>query len=172
MRFKLQQVGPDNWAEAIEGAALTARCVREFDVPAERLFDALTSEAMYGWIPLVRGIRYRDGTRGVGAVRDFRLVVGSATEEFVHWESGKRAVYAITEAPLPGLALLVEDYHVEHLSPRQSSLTWSVGMTPRLVGRVPLRWLAPAVSVGMGRAVARVADLVAGSTVDPAGRVA
>lgn len=135
-------------------AAIVIKTVHRFDNSATEVFAALDSDIAWRWLAPTCGVDYQqpadDGaSRGVGMVREMGSVrrplrwVWRQREVFTGYEHDRRLSYFATHGSWPLLRLWAEDYRLEPTSATSCTLTWTVGMTPVLVGRLPLHWTEP-----------------------------
>lgn len=117
------------------------------DLPGDRLWEVISSPRMWSWLPTVWGCRYPDDVApGVGVVRDYQMYVHhwliyAQRERIIAWEPGRRLMYTATDATLPFFGTWLEEYRIEP-DGAGSALVWTMGVRPRFVGGLPLRWLA------------------------------
>lgn len=113
----------------------------ETTASAERIWEALTGEALVRWVPVFTGLRW-DSSRpfGVGTVREVTLLgVFTARERFLPLgRRTQRCIFGVVEASLPGLRRGAEDWIVEP-TPAGSRLTWTMAIEVRPL-MTPLAW--------------------------------
>ncbi|MFW0792016.1 SRPBCC family protein [Gordonia sp. CPCC 205333] len=121
-------------------------------ISADDLWQVVSSDRMWSWLPSVWGCRYPVGEEvAPGTVRDFQMFVHhwliyAQREKILVWEPGSRLVYTATDATLPFFGTWCEQYVVEPLPSGGSQLTWTMGVKPRFIGWLPMRWLTPVMS--------------------------
>ncbi len=119
------------------------------EIDVETLWKAISSDRMWSWLPTVWGCRYpAGGTPGPGTVRDFQMylhhwLIYAQREKILVWEPGHRLVYTAVDATLPFFGTWCEQYAVHAAPGGGSRLTWTMGVRPRFIGALPLRWLSP-----------------------------
>ncbi|MEC4614954.1 MULTISPECIES: SRPBCC family protein [Tsukamurella] len=139
-------------------SAIVIRTVHHFDSSASAVFAALDSDVAWRWLAPTCGVDYLepadDGApRGVGMVREMGSVraplrwVWRQREVFTAYERDRRLSYFASHGSWPLLRLWAEDYLLEPTSATSCTLTWTVGLTPVLIGRLPLRWTEPLLRV-------------------------
>lgn len=117
------------------------------DLTPEQLWNVISSARMWSWLPTVWGCRYPEGARPEpGVVRDFQMylhhwLVYAQREQIIHVEPGRRMMYTAVDATLPFFGTWLEDYRVEPVG-AGSRLVWRMGVRPRFIGGLPLRWVS------------------------------
>jgi hypothetical protein len=92
--------------------------------------------------------------RGVGSLRQVDLAMLSARERFLVWQPGRRLAFTVTEASLPLVDKLVEDFVLQPTNAGTTRLTWRIHYRPTW-------WLRPLHAVMrlvFGRLFARSVD--------------
>ncbi|MEU0544484.1 SRPBCC family protein [Nocardia sp. NPDC005978] len=121
--------------------AVTA--TREFTAPAAKVWDALQLDGGFSWLPLITGIRYRDGSRSVGAMRSFDAPLFAVQERVVTHTPHTRLTVTGTRISIPVLVSgFAQDYRLTEHDGR-TTLAWTIAVRPRVGGFLPLRWGAP-----------------------------
>lgn len=151
LRFRATApIRPDGIAEFLDEAPFRTHVVYDFpQFSVEQLWGAVSSDRMWSWLPTVWGCRYPvDEEIKPGTVRDFQMFVHhwliyAQREQILVWEPGHRLVYTATDATLPFFGSWCEQYAVEPLPSGGSRLRWTMGVKPRFIGWLPLRWLSP-----------------------------
>jgi hypothetical protein len=126
----------------------------ELDAPPQRVWDALGSDAMWSWAPVIDRLQWMTPLNGV-PVRRLRLA-GLATieEEFYRWEEPYRATFRVTRSTRPLLHGLAEDFVLEALPGGRTRLTWTMALAPKgpvgpVLGRALARLIAPGNAIGI-----------------------
>ncbi|CRY77888.1 Polyketide cyclase / dehydrase and lipid transport [Nocardia farcinica] len=139
-RFVVRPVWADRQEEyVLRRAALTVTVRRTIAAPPEAVFRALTDESCFSWLPLVSGFRYDDQRREVGAKRVLRTPLLAAREEITCYEEGVRIGHTITGMSLPLLTSGTEMFALEPGPDGGTQLRWTVSVTPRFIGWLPIR---------------------------------
>lgn len=145
-RFQLDTVDPAHIDEYLSRKATFAVTVKvRYAEPVSQIWAAFISEDAFTWMPTVKGAPYRDAGQSVGA-GSRRLIVSSllvGQEQYEIFVPAERLAFNISSASLPGLKSLVEDYRFSSTTTGGTELVWTVGLTPKFVGFLPLRLLAP-----------------------------
>src|SRR4051794_10364458 len=87
----------------------------DLDAPPAHVWEALGSDAMWSWAPVIDGVTWLT-PHGAGAIRRLRLLrVNTIEEEFYRWEEGRRATFRVTRQTRPLLNGLAEDFVLDPL---------------------------------------------------------
>lgn len=134
----------------LKTAPIVVRATVDVDAPPAAVFEALGSDRMWSWLPVLDRLRWiTPRPLGQGAVRLLRIGrLVEVEEEFFRWEDDRRATFCVTSASRPVLKALAEDFALEPTS-RGTRLTWTMALDPglpgaRLLGRVLGPLLVPA----------------------------
>lgn len=133
----------------LKTAPVVVRATVDVDAPPAAVFEALGSDRMWSWVPVLDKLRWlTPRPLGQGAVRLLRIgKLVEVEEEFFRWEDDRRATFCVTSASRPVLKALAEDFALEPTS-RGTRLTWTMALDPglpgaRLLGKVLGPLLAP-----------------------------
>ncbi|WP_067813126.1 SRPBCC family protein [Nocardia inohanensis] len=142
--FEVRPLTAANVDEFLEkDATFTVTVGREFPYPAHRVWDALQLDGMFSWIPLVNGVRYRDGDRRAGALRTLDGVLAAAEERVIAQDRNSRLTVTGTHISIPFLIRsFAEDYRLTETA-GGTLLTWTIAARPRVGTFLPLHWAAP-----------------------------
>jgi hypothetical protein len=106
----------------------------ELDADPGRVWDALGSDEMWSWAPIIDRLEWRTPRPLSGTpIRRLRLA-GLATieEEFYRWEAPRRATFRVTHTTRPILRGLAEDFKLDPLDDgRRTRLTWTMALRPK-----------------------------------------
>ncbi len=137
-------------------APLVVPATVQLDAPVERVWDALGSDAMWSWAPIIDQVRWiTPRPHAAGSIRRLRLLgLNVIEEEFYRWDAGQRATFRVTHQTRPMLEGLAEDFVLEPLhGGARTSLTWTMAIglrglpaPPRAL--VPLLAKANAAAIG------------------------
>ncbi len=145
-RFNLTPVAADQLREYLNSEASFALSVqRDFFNPPDQVFKALLDERFMSWMPFTKGVDYA-GTalREVGTKRAFVNTFGVLAEQIVVNEPNRVLGVTITACSIPlVLDSAAEIFEVTDNGTGGTRLTWHVGGTPKWVGWLPLRLVAP-----------------------------
>jgi Polyketide cyclase / dehydrase and lipid transport len=113
----------------------------DLDAPPAHVWEALGSDAMWAWAPIVDGVTWLT-PHGVGAIRRLRLLkVNTIEEEFYRWEPDaptRRATFRVTQQTRPLLNGLAEDFVLDPLDGgARTRLTWTMAIDLRGVPAPP-----------------------------------
>lgn len=134
----------------LTSAPVIVRATVDLDAPPAAVFEALGSDRMWSWMPVLDRLRWlTPRPLGVGAVRVLRIgKFVEVEEEFFRWEDDRRATFCVTSSSRPALKALAEDFALEPTS-RGTRLTWTMALDPGLPGaRVLGRVLGPMLTPG------------------------
>jgi hypothetical protein len=127
MAYTLKPIG-DEWFET---APLVVPATVTLDAPVERVWEALGSDAMWSWAPIIDQVSWiTPRPHAAGSVRRLRLLKLNVIEEhFYRWEEGRRATFAVTHQTRPMLEGLAEDFVLEPLDGgARTSLIWTMAI--------------------------------------------
>ncbi|TLF73563.1 SRPBCC family protein [Nocardia cyriacigeorgica] len=135
--------------------------VCRFHAPPERIYDAL-GEGAFSWFPLINGIRYQRGERGVGAMRTLDALLFAAVEQVTRAEPGRRLTVVGVRTSVPLVVLTYQqDFRLEPTADGGTDVSWTVGGRPAIFAFLPASWVAPFVRpfarFALGRLSTRVA---------------
>lgn len=125
-----------------------------FAAPPPRVFAALADAAGWPrWFPTMTHARWLDGaTGGLGHEREVALrALGRFRERFIAWEPPHRFAFTITATTSPMIHQLGEDYRLEPEG-AGTQLRWTMGSSPRGVGKLATPLLRPLLRSILGRA--------------------
>ncbi|MFG1790640.1 SRPBCC family protein [Nocardia sp. NPDC049149] len=125
-------------------AALVVTVEHTFDATPEQVWAALDTNGLYSWLPLVNGMRYPNGDRGVGATRVFDGTLVAGVEEVVARDEGRRIALTATKSSVPFvMKSIAEEYVLTPTDAGATTLTWTLAVHPRFGGLLPLQIFAP-----------------------------
>ncbi|KAA8890462.1 SRPBCC family protein [Nocardia colli] len=132
-------------------AAFVVTAEQTFDAEPGRVWAALDTNGLFSWLPLINGMRYRDGARGVGSTRVFDGLLVAGEEQVIAREEGHRLALTATKSSVPFvMKSIAEEYVVRPTDSGATTLTWTLAVHPRLGGLLPVQMFAP-----LARPVAR-----------------
>jgi hypothetical protein len=113
----------------------------ELDAAPADVWEALGSDAMWSWMPLLDRLRWLTARPHVqGAVRVVRVArLFTLEEHFYRWEEPRRATFHVTGVTRPVLDALAEDFVLEPTATGGTRLTWTMALAPK---RSVPAWLA------------------------------
>jgi hypothetical protein len=123
MAYALKPIG-DEWFET---APLVVPAAVELDAPVERVWDALGSDAMWSWAPIIDQVEWiTPRPHAAGSIRRLRMFgVNTIEEDFYRWETNQRATFRVTAQTRQLLDGLAEDFVLEPLHGGAGTrLTW------------------------------------------------
>ncbi|HEY6761981.1 MAG TPA: SRPBCC family protein [Baekduia sp.] len=132
-----------------ETAPLVVPAVVDLDAPPARVWEALGSDAMWSWAPIIDQLTWvTRRPQTVGAIRRLRMFkVNTIEEEFYRWDEGRRATFRVTRQTRPLLDGLAEDFLLEDLDGgARTRLTWTMAIAPKGL---------PGLAAGRGAALAK-----------------
>lgn len=144
MRFDAIPIERDGVAEFFRTAPFVAHNRRTYSVPPHQLWDVVTSDRMWSWLPTVWGCRYPvDTPAAPGVVRDFQMyihhwLVFAQHERVIELDAPHVMRYTATDATLPVFGSWCEEYRVEP-GPADNTavLDWTLACAPRYLSRIP-----------------------------------
>ena len=142
-------------------APLVVRSTIRLDATPEAVWEALDSDRMWSWLPVVDRLQWRTPRpHGEGAVRRVRLGrVVTVDEEFYRWEPGHRATFRVVGQSRKVLDALIEDFTIAPAGDR-TALTWTMAVAPLKGAGLPLGLLAPLLRPGNTLALAGIKRLL------------
>jgi uncharacterized protein YndB with AHSA1/START domain len=140
-----------------ETAPLVIESVVELDAPPEDVWEALGSDRMWSWFPVLDRLRWLTPRPHVqGAVRVLRVArLFTIEEHFYRWEEPRRATFHVVSSTRPVLNALAEDFVLDPTPSGGTRLTWTMALEPKGGGR-SLRWLAPLLAPGNKLAISGI----------------
>ena len=119
---------------------------RDFAHSPDLVFAALDNDGLFSWIPFVDGIRYNNGSRGVGTTRTFDSKLFATAERVVSYEAGHKITLTGDRVSIPIVVKsFAQEYKVTPNGNGGTALKWTIAAHPRLGGLIPLRVCAPIV---------------------------
>ncbi len=157
MAYALKPAG-DEWFET---APLVVPATVTLDAPVERVWEALGSDAMWSWAPIIDQLVWTTGRpQTVGAVRRLRLFKAvTIEEEFYRWDVGRRATFRVVEQSRRMFDGLAEDCLLEPSAGGGTRLTWTMAMAPRGLPGAP-KFLIPALARGNALAIGGIRKIL------------
>ena len=142
-------------------APLVVPAVLELDAPPARVWDALGSDAMWSWAPIIDQLVWTTGRpQTVGAIRRLRLFKAvTIEEEFYRWDVGRRATFRVVEQSRRLFDGLAEDFLLEPSAGGGTRLTWTMAMAPRGLPGAP-KFLIPALARGNALAIGGIKKIL------------
>jgi Polyketide cyclase / dehydrase and lipid transport len=126
MAYALKPID-DGWFET---APLVVPATVKLDAPVERVWEALGSDAMWSWAPIIDRVGWiTPRPHAAGSIRRLRLLgLNTIEEEFYRWEVNRRATFRVTHQSRPMLDGLAEDFSLEPLPGGGTALTWTMAI--------------------------------------------
>jgi hypothetical protein len=157
MAYKLKPVGD----AFLTDAPLVVPAVVELDATAEQVWDALGSEAMWSWTPIIDQVTWiTPRPHAAGATRRLRLFKSvTIEEEFYRWDVGQRATFRVTQLTRRLYHGLAEDFLLEPGTGGGTRLTWTMAMAPRGLPAPP-KALLPALIKGNAAAIGGIRKIL------------
>jgi hypothetical protein len=98
----------------------------------QEVWDALGSDRMWSWVPVLDRLRWLT-PRGEGGVRQLRIAkILTVDEEFYRWDEPYRATFRVVRQSRPLLKGLAEDFVLDELPGGGTRLTWTMAMDGKL----------------------------------------
>ena len=141
-------------------APLVVPATVDLDAPPARVWEALGSDAMWSWAPIIDRVTWLT-PHGVGSVRRLRLLkVNTIEEEFYRWDDARRATFRVTQQSRPLLNGLAEDFLLDPLDGgARTRLTWTMAIALRGVPAPP-KALRPALVKGNTAAIGGIRKIL------------
>ena len=157
MAYALKPIG-DEWFET---APLVVPAVVELDAPVERVWEALGSDAMWSWAPIIDQVQWTTPRpHAAGSIRRLRLLgLNTIEEEFYRWDEGRRATFRVTAQSRRMLDGLAEDFLLEPHAGGGTALTWTMAIAPRGLPAPPAV-LLPALSKANAAAIGGIRTIL------------
>jgi hypothetical protein len=146
-----------------ETAPIVIPAVLELDAPPQRVWEALGSDEMWSWAPIIDQLVWTTGRpQTVGAVRRLRLFRSvTIEEEFYRWDVGRRATFRVVEQSRRLFDGLAEDFLLEPGVGGGTRLTWTMAVAPRgLPGAALVGRLAPVLARGNALAIGGIKKIL------------
>jgi hypothetical protein len=136
----------------------------ELKAPPERVWEALGSDAMWSWAPVIDQLVWTMGRpQTVGAIRRLRLFKAVTIEEaFYRWDPdlpAPRATFRVTHQSRRMFDGLAEDFLLEPSAGGGTRLTWTMAMAPRGLPGAP-GFLIPALARGNALAIGGIRKIL------------
>jgi hypothetical protein len=149
----------DAW---FDQAPLVVPATVQLDAPVERVWEALGSDAMWSWAPIIDRVQWiTPRPHAAGSIRRLRLLgVNTIEEEFYRWDEGRRATFRVTHQTRPMLDGLAEDFVLEPTAAGAgTTLTWTMAIA--LKGApAPPAFLKPALIKGNAAAIGGIKTIL------------
>jgi hypothetical protein len=157
MAYALKPVG-DEWFET---APLVVPASVTLDAPVERVWEALGSDAMWSWAPIIDQLEWiTPRPHAAGSIRRLRLLkVNTIEEEFYRWEDNRRATFRVTRQTRPMLDGLAEDFLLEPTPSGGTTLTWTMAIGVK-GAPAPPAFLRPALVKGNAAAIGGIKKIL------------
>lgn len=157
MAYALKPIG-DEW---FEQAPLVVPASVTLDAPVERVWEALGSDAMWSWAPIIDQVEWiTPRPHAAGSIRRLRMFkVNTIEEEFYRWETNRRATFRVTHQTRRMLDGLAEDFLLEPTPSGGTTLTWTMAIA--LKGApAPPAFLKPALIKGNAAAIGGIKTIL------------
>ena len=144
-----------------ETAPIVIPATVELAAPAEQVWEALGSDAMWSWAPVIDQLVWTTGRpQTVGAIRRLRLFKSvTIEEEFYRWDVARRATFRVVEQSRRLFDGLAEDFLLEPSAGGGTRLTWTMAMAPRGLPGAP-RFMIPALARGNALAIGGIKKIL------------
>jgi Polyketide cyclase / dehydrase and lipid transport len=148
----------DAW---FDQAPLVVPAAVELDAPADRVWEALGSDAMWSWAPIIDQVEWiTPRPHAAGSIRRLRMLkVNTISEEFYRWETNRRATFRVTHQTRPMLDGLAEDFLLEPSAGGGTLLTWTMAIGLRGLPAPP-KALIPALAKGNALAIGGIKKIL------------
>jgi Polyketide cyclase / dehydrase and lipid transport len=145
-----------------ETAPIVIPATLELAAPVEQVWEALGSDAMWSWAPIIDQLVWTTGRpQTVGAMRRLRLFRSvTIEEEFYRWDVGRRATFRVVEQSRRLFDGLAEDFLLEPGVGGGTRLTWTMAVAPRLPGAAFAGRLAPVLARGNALAIGGIKKIL------------
>ncbi|MFC9432914.1 SRPBCC family protein [Nocardia sp. NPDC057030] len=132
-------------------AAFVVTAEQTFDAEPAEVWAALDTNGLFSWLPLINGMRYRDGARDVGSTRVFDGLLVAGEEQVITRDAGHRLALTATKSSVPFvMKSIAEEYVLSTTDSGATTLTWTLAVQPRFGRLLPVQMFAP-----LARPVAR-----------------
>jgi hypothetical protein len=129
----------------------------ELDADPGRVWDALGSDLMWSWAPIIDRVQWITPRPLSGTpIRRLRVAaLATIEEEFYRWEAPRRATFRVTHTTRPILRGLAEDFKLDPLDDGgRTRLTWTMALKPNgdlspAAGRRIAKAIAPGNAFGL-----------------------
>lgn len=158
MAYKLPEIDD----AFFEHAPLVVPASVDLDAPPARVWEALGSDAMWSWAPIVDQLVWlTPRPQTVGATRRLRLLkVNTIEEQFYRWDEAHRATFRVTHQSRPLLNGLAEDFVLDPLDGgARTRLTWTMAIALKGVPAPP-KALLPALVKGNAAAIGGIRTIL------------
>ena len=144
-----------------ETAPIVIPATLELKAPPERVWEALGSDEMWSWAPIIDQLVWTTGRpQTVGAIRRLRLFKAVTIEEqFYRWDVGRRATFRVTHQSRRMFDGLAEDFLLEPSAGGGTRLTWTMAMAPRGLSGAP-GFMIPALARGNALAMGGIKKIL------------
>jgi hypothetical protein len=113
-------------------APMVATVSVELPNPPQEVWDALGSDRMWSWVPVLDRLQWLT-PREQGGVRRLRIAkLVTVDEEFYRWDEPHRATFRVVRASRRLLKALAEDFVLDPLPDGGTRLTWTMAMETTL----------------------------------------
>jgi uncharacterized protein YndB with AHSA1/START domain len=157
MAYALKPIG-DEWFET---APLVVPASVTLDAPVERVWEALGSDAMWSWAPIIDQVEWiTPRPHAAGSIRRLRMFkVNTIEEEFYRWETNRRATFRVTHQTRRMLDGLAEDFLLEPTPSGGTTLTWTMAIGIK-GAPAPPTFLKPALIKGNAAAIGGIKTIL------------
>lgn len=160
MAYALKPIG-DEWFET---APLVVPATVTLDAPVERVWEALGSDAMWSWAPIIDQLEWiTPRPHAAGSIRRLRMFgVNTIEEHFYRWDPDpptRRATFAVTHQTRRLLEGLAEDFVLEPAPGGGTALTWTMAIGLKGVPAPPA-FLKPLLARGNAAAIGGIKTIL------------
>jgi hypothetical protein len=147
-----------------DDAPIVIPAVVELAASAEQVWEALGSDAMWSWAPIIDQVEWiTPRPHAAGSIRRLRLLKAVTIEEdFYRWDEGRRATFRVTQQSRRLFHGLAEDFLLEPGVGGGTRLTWTMAVAPRGLPGAP-KALIPALACGNALAIGGLRKLLPAS---------
>jgi hypothetical protein len=157
MAYALKPID-DTW---FDQAPLVVPATVLLDAPVERVWEALGSDAMWSWAPIIDRVQWiTPRPHAAGSIRRLRMFgLNTIEEEFYRWETNRRATFRVTQQTRQLLQGLAEDFVLDPTPGGGTALTWTMAIG--LKGApAPPAFLKPALVKGNAAAIGGIKTIL------------
>lgn len=142
-------------------APLVVPATVQLDAPVERVWEALGSDAMWSWAPIIDQVEWiTPRPHAAGSIRRLRMFkLNTIEEEFYRWDINQRATFRVTHQTRGLLDGLAEDFLLEPTPSGGTALTWTMAIALRGIPAPPA-FLKPGLIRGNAAAIAGIKTIL------------
>ena len=143
----------------LSDAPLVARATVALPNTPQQVWDALASEQMWSWMPVIDNLRWLTPPGEVGCVRELRIGrLVTVEEEFYRWDPVRRSTFRVTKTSHKLFKGLAEDFLLDERADGGTTLTWTMAVRP--AGPKPPAFLASLIKPGNRYAIGGIKKIL------------